>query len=163
SSNLAVGKVTERISRGQVTREMLGVLRLQPLLGRNFSEEEDKPGGASVALLSYGLWQRRFGGGSSVWCEAIKLVDKAYTAIGVLPREAVFPDRAELWTPLAPDPNANTGYYANGIGRLRPGVSLEQAQADLLRIHKAMITLGRTINKVTSPLLLPLRDRYLGD
>jgi putative ABC transport system permease protein len=163
SSNLSVGSTTERILSAQVTHDMLDVLRLRPLLGRNFNEEEDRPGGAAVALLSYGLWQRMFSGNRAVLGEAIKVDDQPYTVIGVLPPEAVFPDRAELWVPLAADPNLNSGYYANGIGRLRPGVAVQQAQADLLRIHRAMIAQGRTINEITSPILLPLRDRYLGD
>src|SRR4029077_10185227 len=163
SCNLSVGDTTERILSAQVTREMLDILRLRPLVGRNFSEDEDRPGGAPVALLSYGLWQRLFAGNRAVLGEAIKIDDQPYTVIGVLPPEAVFPDRAELWVPLAPDPNANTGYYANGIGRLRPGVPIQRAEAELLRIHKAMIAEGRTINAITSPILTPLRDRYLGD
>src|SRR4029077_11255274 len=148
SCNLSVGDTTERILSAQVTREMLDILRLRPLVGRNFSEDEDRPGGAPVALLSYGLWQRLFAGNRAVLGEAIKIDDQPYTVIGVLPPEAVFPDRAELWVPLAPDPNANTGYYANGIGRLRPGVPTQRAEAELLRIHKAMIAEGRTINAI---------------
>src|SRR5262249_7301668 len=89
--------------------------------------------------------------------------DAPYAVIGVLPPEAVFPDRAELWVPLAADPNLNTGYYANGIGRLKPGVSIPQAQADLVRIHKAMIAQGHATNRITSPILTPIRERYVGD
>ena len=161
--NLSVRNTGMRVLSAQVTREMLDVLRLRPLIGRNFTEDEDKPGGAPVALLTYGLWQRMFSGSRAVLGEAIKVDDQPYTVIGVLPPEVVFPDRAELWLPLAPDPNANSGYYANAIGRLKPGFSIEQAQADLLRIHKAMIAQGRSINEITSPILMSLRERYLGD
>jgi predicted permease len=103
-----------------------------------------------------------FEGDTGVLGRSLKLDEQVYTVIGVLPREAVFPDRAELWTPLAANPNTNTGYYVNGVGRLRPGVSLEQARADLLRVHKAMVPEHR-VNEITSPILTPLRDRYLGD
>jgi putative ABC transport system permease protein len=142
---------------------MLDVLGLKPAIGRNFTPDEDKPGGAKVVLLNDGLWQRLFQGDRNVLGRVLKLDEEAYTIVGVLPREAVFPDRAELWTPLAPDTNGHTGYFASGIGRLKSGVSIEQARADLRRVHKAMIADGQKANEITSPILTPLRDRYLGD
>ena len=161
--NLSIGKRTERVQAAQVTQNMLDVLRLKPHMGRNFTAAEDKPGAAGVVLLSYGLWQRLFSGNQRALGEFVKLDNEPYTIIGVLPRGAVFPDRAELWVPLAADPNVNSGYYVNGIGRLRAGVTVEQAQADLLRIHKAMIAQGHATNQITSPIVTPLRERYLGD
>ena len=163
SYNLSDRGNAQRVTGAQVTRDMLDVLGLKPAMGRNFSPEEDRPGGAKVALLNYGLWQRMFQGDRNVLGRVLKLDEEAYTVIGVLPRDAVFPDRAELWTPLAADTNRNNGYYLNGVGRLKPGVSLEQARADLMRVHKAMIADGRKENETTSPILTPLRDRYLGD
>jgi putative ABC transport system permease protein len=162
SYNLSIGDSTQRVLGAQVTHEMLDVLRLRPLIGRNFFESEDKPGRAAVVMLSYGLWKRLFGGNPRALGELVKLDDQPYTVIGILPREAVFPDRAELWVPLAADPNVNSGYYANGVGRLKSRVSVELAQADLLRVHKAMIGQGYTTNRITSPLLTPLRERYVG-
>lgn len=163
SYNLADHNATERVSGAQVTRDMLDVLRLQPLIGRNFTREEDEPGGAKAALLSYRLWERMFQGDQAVLGRVLKLDEEAYTVIGVLPREALFPDRAELWTALQADPTHNSGYYVNGVGRLKAGVTFEQARADLFRIHKGMISEGHKINELTSPILTPLRDRYLGD
>lgn len=163
SYNLSNRGTAQRVDAAQVTRDMLDVIRLQPLIGRNFNREEDKPGGARVVLLSYRLWQRMFNGDLGVAGRVLKLDEEAYTVIGVLPREAVFPDRVEVWTPLAADPSNGTSYYVNGVGRLKPGVSIEQARADLLRIHKAMILSGRKVNEITSPVVMPLRDRYLGD
>jgi len=160
--NFSDGGAAQRVDGVQVTREMLQVLRLAPLIGRNFSSAEDEPGGSKVVLLSYGLWLRMFQG-RDVLGRVVKLDEEPYTIIGVLPRDAVFPDRAELWTPLAADPSRNSGYYVNGVGRLKDGVSIGQARADLLRIHKAMIAQGHKVNEITSPILVPLRDRYLGD
>lgn len=160
---LSTGKASEPILGAQVTRDMLEVLRLKPLRGRNFLPAEDTPGGARVVLLSYGLWQGIFRANPHVLGELLTLDHQPYTVIGVLPREAVFPDAAELWVPLAADPNVNTGYTANGIGRLKAGVSLPQAQADLVRIHKAMIVQGHATNRITSPILTPLGERYVGD
>lgn len=163
SYNLSYQGSAQRVRGAQVTREMLDVLRLTPILGRNFDVEEDKPGGPHVVLLSYGLWQRVFHGDRDVLGQVLKLDEEGYTVVGVLPKEAVFPDRAEVWTPLAADPNTNTGYYVAGIGRLKRGVALEQARTDLLRVHKAMISAGSKVNEITSPVVTPLRDRYLGD
>jgi predicted permease len=163
SYNLSDRGIAQRVNGAQVTRDMLDVLRLEPVVGRNFSAEEDKPGGAKVVLLSYGLWQRMFHGDGNVLGRVIKLDEGGYTIIGVLPRAAVFPDRTDLWTPLAADPNNGNSYYVSGVGRLKPGVSLEQARADLQRVHKAMISDGRKVNEITSPVVMPLRDRYLGD
>ena len=163
SYNLSDRAAAQRVDGAQVTRDMLDVLRLQPLIGRNFNAEEDKPGGAKVVLLSYGLWQRMFNGDLGVVGRLLKLDEKAYTVIGVLPRDAIFPDRVELWIPLAADPNNGSSYYVNGVGRLKSGASIEQARTDLLRIHKALISSGRKVNEITSPIVMPLRDRYLGD
>jgi predicted permease len=163
SYNLSDRGTAERVEGAQVTRDMLDVLRLKPMIGRDFLPDEDKPGGARVVLLSNGLWQRMFQSDPSVLDRVVRLDEQAYAVVGVLPSTAVFPDRAAFWTPLAADPNSPSGYYLNGVGRLKPGVSLEQAQADLMRIHKAMAAQGRKVNETTSPILTPLRDRYLGE
>lgn len=161
--NVSIGNETERVPAAQVSQNMLDILRLNPFLGRNFDVTEDRPGDAGVVLLSYGLWQRLFNSNPHILGEPVKLDDEPYTIIGILPREAVFPDRAELWVPLAADPEVSSGYYVNGIGRLKSGVSIRQAEADLLRIHKAMILQGHPTNQITSPIVMLLRERYLGD
>ena len=101
SYNLSDGGAAQRVQGAQVTRDMLEVLRLTPLIGRDFRPEEDKPGGAKVVLLSHGLWQRVFQGDRNVLGRVVKLDEQPYTVIGVLPPEAVFPDRTEFWTPVA--------------------------------------------------------------
>lgn len=163
SDNLSDGGNVERVQAAQVTREMLDVLRLKPMIGRDFKTEEDKPGGSRVVLLSYDFWQRMFHGDRQVIGRLVKLDEQPHMVIGVLPRGAAFPNRVDVWTPLAADPNRPSGYYLNGVGRLKLGVTLGQAQADLLRIHKAMISAGRRVNEITSPTVTTLRDRYVGD
>jgi putative ABC transport system permease protein len=163
SYNLVDREIAQRVIGAQVTYNMLDALGLKPVIGRNFLPEEDKPPGARVALLSYALWQRMFRSDNNVLGRVLKLDEQPYSVIGVLPREAVFPDRTDLWTPLGADPNVPAGNYVTGVGRLKPSVSVEQARTDLLRIHKAMITRGHKVNEITSPVVTPLRDRYLGD
>lgn len=165
SSNLVDRGNAQRVRGAQVTYDLLDVLGLKPALGRNFLPEEDRPNGPKVVLLGYDLWQRLFQGDRNVLGRVLQLDKQPYTVVGVLPRDAVFPDKAELWTPLQadPDPKNSIGWYLDGVGRLKHGVSVEQASADLLRVHKAMIKPGQEVNKLTSPILTPLRDRYLGD
>ena len=154
----------QHIRAAKVTRDMLRVLGLKLVLGRNFSPEEDRPKGDKVALLSYGMWQRLFAGDRQVLGRLLTLDDEPYKIIGVLPPTAIFPDRAELWVPLAvsPDEAQGHGWYLSGIGRLKPGVTVEQAAGDLLRVHRAQIAAGRKFNEITSPVLTSLRGKYLG-
>jgi putative ABC transport system permease protein len=161
--NLSKIGPAQHIGAAKVTRDMLDVLGLKLVLGRNFLPEEDRPKGEKVVLLGYGLWQRLFSGSRDVLGKMIELDDEPYKIVGVLPRETVFPDRAEVWVPLAPSADSDHGWYLDGIGRLKPGVTAEQASADLLRIHKSLIAGGRKVNETTSPILTPLRERYLGD
>jgi putative ABC transport system permease protein len=165
SFNLSDHGTAQRVAGAAVTYDLLKVLGVKPLLGRNFLPEEDRPKGPHVVLLGYNLWQRMFRGDRDVLGHVLKLDNESYTVIGVLPPEAVFPDRAEIWVPLGVDrdPAKSTGWYLNGLGRLKRGVSAEHAEADLLRVHKAMIKSGWKDNEITSPILTPLRDRYLGD
>jgi hypothetical protein len=125
SYNLSDRGAARRVRGALVTRDMLDVLGLRPAIGRNFSPQEDTPGGANVVLLSDGLWQRLFQADRHVLGRVLKLDEQAYTVVGVLPREAVFPDRVDLWMPLAEDTTTTHGNYLNGVGRLKPGVSLD--------------------------------------
>src|SRR5579871_4355851 len=165
SFNLADNGKAQRVDGAEVTSNLLDVLGLKPALGRTFRPEEDRPHGPHVVMLGYTLWQRMFRADMNVVGRVMKLDNEPYTVIGVLPPQALFPDNGDIWVPLAPDPDPSKGYgYSlNGVGRLKHGVSLEQASADLLRVHKAMIASGWKDNAITSPILTPLRDRYLGD
>jgi putative ABC transport system permease protein len=163
--NLSKPGPAQHIRGAKVTRDMLNVLRLKLVMGRNFLPEEDRPKGEKVALLGYGLWQRVFSGDPNVLGRMVELDDEPYKIVGVLPKEAVFPDRAEVWTPLGPDPTRGleNGWGGSSIGRLKSGVTARQAYADLLRIHRSLIATGQTANEITSPILTPVREYYLGD
>src|ERR1044071_9379605 len=100
SYNLTGAGEAERIITGQVSADLFSVLRVNPLLGRVFTNDEDKPGGTPVVILSYGLWQRRFGGQQSILGQAITLNGKSYTVIGVMPETYAYPSRAEMWVPV---------------------------------------------------------------
>jgi predicted permease len=103
--------------------------------GRNFTAEEDKPGGERVAILSHDLWQRRFGGEQDVVGRSVTLNDSNFTVIGVLPADFRFFYRFDVLVPLALDPQQQLAsekrYYGTTIARLKPGVTIEQAQAEM--------------------------------
>jgi predicted permease len=119
------------------TASLLPALGLEPVLGRNFSPDEDRPGGPLVVLIDRRLWQERFSGDASVLGQALTLNGAPYTIIGVLPEAAsAFPlNQIRVWVPrpaevpyLVPAQLNNGGFFFQAIARLRPGVSLEQAR-----------------------------------
>jgi putative ABC transport system permease protein len=155
---------SSRVDGAQVTWRMLHVLKLRPVVGRSFRAEEDRPKGPKVVMLGYALWQGQFHGDPKVVGRIVKLNEEGYTVIGVLPRDAVYPLRAEVWVPLGADPKEGDAWFLSGVGRLKAGVTIEQARQDLLRVHKNMIQgVKRGVNEITSPRVTGLRERTLGD
>ncbi len=160
--NLATDDEPARVSTVRVTHDIARVLGIRPEIGRLFTAEEDQPGNRRVVALGYGLWQTKFGADADIVGRSITMDNDPYTVVGVLPKEAEFLDEADLWVPLAQDPEDRAGsWWLNGIGRLEPGVTLEQARADLMRVHKNAIE-ERSVNEVTSPVVLPVLQRILG-
>jgi len=145
----------------RATYDLPAVLRLEPVLGRFFTAEEDIPGGPGVALLSWGFWQDQEGGRSDVPGTTIRLSGRSYEVIGVMPPAAAFVTDASVWVPLQDDVAAFTGWYLTGIGRLSPGVTPAAAREDLLRVHRNLVE-KRSFNAITSPVVSRMRDRYLG-
>lgn len=122
----------ERLAGVAATHTLFDLLGADPLLGRTFSEAEDSHGGGTaVAVLSHGLWQRRFGGDPAAVGRTATLDGQGFTIIGVMPPDFDFAG-AEIWLPLAPDPNGDRGdHWLRMIGRLRSGATLAEAHADL--------------------------------
>ncbi|HEY2856246.1 MAG TPA: ABC transporter permease [Gemmatimonadaceae bacterium] len=127
----------EELSGLRMTSGMLPLLGVQPLLGRMFAADEDQPGNEQVVILSYGLWQRRFAGARDVVGRSVLLDGKQYTIIGVMPESFHFAPfwatHAELWAPLAfgKDASSRASQSLRIFARLRPGVTLAGARADL--------------------------------
>ncbi len=122
------------------TGSLFAVIGTRPLLGRTFSPEEDAPGSeARVFVMSHGLWKRRFGSDPDIVGQTFNLNGENWTAIGVMPADFELMLPRDLWVPFAADPNYNRGDHRREMfGRLAPGVSLEQAQADLGTIAKQL-------------------------
>jgi len=131
--NLAGGEGPERIDAERTSWNYFEVLQVQPVLGRLFTPEEEPAGEHRVAIISNGLWQRRFGADPAVVGQAILLDGEAFTIIGVLPAKfRLFESRTELWRPFGLTGEESRGNHNTlPIGRLRPGATLEQANAEL--------------------------------
>jgi putative ABC transport system permease protein len=161
--NVSGEKDAERIVGGRATRDLPAVLGLRPTLGRFFSAEEDRPGGPPVVVLGHGLWQERFGGSTDAVGKTLKLDGVARTVVGVMPPEADFPPDVRLWVPLAGDPaQEGQSYFGEGIGRLKPGVTVAQAEAELLRAQQPIWD-ARDKEKVVSPFVRGLREERVRD
>ncbi|HEX8174924.1 MAG TPA: ABC transporter permease [Pyrinomonadaceae bacterium] len=134
SANMAGGKEAEHVRGVRVSEDFFRVLGVYPALGRAFTHEEDTPGGPSVVILSDALWQRSFGGDKGLIGKTVTLNDKPATVIGIMPPHFRFASGVDLFMPLRARQGANVDPNAQVVGRLKPGVSLQQAQAELKTI-----------------------------
>lgn len=124
----------EAIPACLVSSDFFTLLGMEPVLGRKFSVDETQPGHERVALLSYGFWQKRLGADPQVVGRTLALDGRDYTVVGVMPSEFDFPLATQMWLPLAPTPDDRTLRGARNLlvlGRLEPGVSLDQARAEM--------------------------------
>ncbi len=163
--NLAGGSQPERLRGARVTTDLFQVLGRTPILGRTFTPQEGQLGSQHVAVLSYALWQRRFGGNRNVLGQTLKLSDELYTVVGVMPADFQFPSRTEIWTPLAMDTRnwqQRGGHYLGGIGRLKDGQTLAAAQTDLNRIAARAEQQFPATNSGWDTTLQSLRDAAVG-
>jgi putative ABC transport system permease protein len=130
--NLVGDGLPERIRGAHVTAGFFPTIGVQPLLGRNFLAEEDRPGARRVVVLSHRLWLRRFAADPGVLGRELRLNGESYTVVGVMPASFRFPAVAELWTPFAFDSaSGNEANYFNLLGRLRDGISPATAHASV--------------------------------
>ena len=169
SYNLTGVGEAERIVTGQVSADMFAALRANPAIGRLFTNDEDKPGAAPVVVLSYPLWQRRFGGQLSILNQPLSLNGKSYTVIGIMPQGFQFPTRVEMWVPVGQlsgdldwqQRGNHPGLY--GVARLKPGVSLAQAKAEMDMIGANLAQQYNESNAGNGIGIRPLLEVYVGD
>jgi len=150
------------------TQNLFYILGAKPILGRVFAPEEDRPGAEHVALISYRLWKRRFGGDPKLVGETILLNSQKYSVLGVMPPGFSFPARnIDIWTPIAFTSKqlANLGmHYLLVVGRLRPGITVEKANAALLVLARQMARQYPDTNSVIRRFFAePLQESYTHD
>src|SRR6266542_3402150 len=128
-----------RLQGALISSGAFNALGVQPIAGRFFNEEDDKPGAANVTVISYGLWQKRFGGQSDIVNKSISLNGEPATVVGVMPQSFSFPASVDLWASLGPQLGnlglhiQDRGYHSGwfGVARLKQGVTLAQAAAGM--------------------------------
>src|SRR5271155_5157202 len=156
----------ERLNSRYATAGMFPLLGVNALMGRTFLPAEDRAGGAPVILLSYGLWQRRFGGGADAIGRSINLDSQPYTIIGVLPKGFELLQPADVFLPFTPwastlpdDRNWHPGIIP--VGRLKPDVSREQARTEMVGLTKRLEEQYPIYNTGTSADVMRMQDRLV--
>ncbi len=165
SFNLTGDGPPERLQGGRTSWNLPDVLGIQPLLGRRFTEDETLRD-AKVAVLSYGFWERRFGRDAAIVGRNIQLNGEAYQVIGVMAPDFRYPGQDfELWTPLfLPRSEIQSRFVFNcrSIGRLKPGVTVQQAQAEMSAIMRRLADQYPATNHDLGALVEPLLDNAVG-
>ena len=162
--NLNGGDKPEPVAAIRSSKNYFRLFGANPILGRTFTEAEDRPGGPRVVVMSYGLWQRRFGGDSSILRRTIRLGGASYTVVGVVsPGFTPYP-AADLWTPLQADPNStDQAHVLLVFARLPRGVSFAQAHARMTAIGKRYVqTRSRLVGKDGDIQVTPVQEKLTG-
>jgi hypothetical protein len=142
-ANLTSADHGESINSRLVTADYFKVMRATPSLGRDFTEADDQPGAAPVTIISQAFWQQHFGGDANVVGKPITLDDKSYTIIGVMPETFVHQGPPPLWLLVGPmgrqTHTRDVRIAGSVIARLKPGVTIEQARAEMKRIAQQLL------------------------
>lgn len=163
--NYSDGVEPVRLQAVLVSADFFELLGVKPFLGRGFLDAENDPGKNQVVVLSHGLWMSHFGGRRDIVGQSIRLDDKPYIVVGVSPAGFQYPPQAELWSPFVFGPQelqARGFHYVGAIARLRPGVSVPQAQAELTTISKRLQKQYPATNDGVDANLRDLREEMVG-
>src|SRR5229473_2277419 len=155
----------EDVPVNYITREFFPILGVQPAIGRNFLPEEDVRSGDNVALISDGLWRRRYGADRNIVGKKLIVRGKPTTVVGVLPVNFRFPEvKADVWMLTHIDGQGQRqGRYLGAIARLKPGVSLAQAQADMKIIAAQLANENPAFDTNWGAAVVPMREQFTGD
>jgi predicted permease len=165
SVNLRGGDRPELVQALKVSENYFRLFGANPVLGRTFTAEEDRPGGPQALVMSYGLWQRRFGGEPAILGKAITLGGAPYTVVGVLsPRFKPYPP-TEVWIPLQADPNStDQAHILTVAGRLRYGTRLVQANSEMAAVGKRYVQAHREqLGNDDKLKVTPMQEEMTGD
>ncbi|MBA2501781.1 MAG: ABC transporter permease, partial [Pyrinomonadaceae bacterium] len=165
SFNLAGENEPERVKGASISADLFRTLGVSPVHGRDLVAAEDRPNAERVALISHSLWQRRFNSDANLAGKTLKVNGEDHTIVGVMPPNFKYPSNAELWTPLALDmAEADRGnHYLSCIARLKPGVTLEAAQAQLATIAQRLEAEHPATNKGWGVRVISLREELIDE
>jgi putative ABC transport system permease protein len=164
--NLSDAGRSEHVVAMPTEANFFELLGQKPLLGRTWAAGEDEPGNDQVCILSYALWQAQFGGDKNVIGRTIDLNAKPHKVIGVMPPGFRYPSSAQMWTPFDMDTKSlgtRGNHWASVIGRLKPGVTLQQAQAEMSLIAKRLEQQYPDSNYKIGASLLPMHEAMVSD
>lgn len=158
----------ERVSARLISADFFSLLEVKPVLGRTFAPGEDEPGASPMVVISSDLWQRKFASAQDVVGKAVTLDDKSYTIVGVLPANFNLFGTSAAYVPIGQWNNPalkirSAALGLHGIGRLKPGVSIQQGQADLDRVMRDLAVAYPETNKGNGAKVSLLRARLIGD
>ena len=165
--NLTGNGEPERLNSAGVTGNYFQAMGVNPALGRTFQLENEKNGNDQVAVLSHKLWQTQFGGDKRIVNKTIVLDGKSCLVLGVMPKEFNFPQGTEIWVPMnfdrSPEMKQRKAHFLRPVGRLKPGVTIAQAQADTDAIAARLEQQFPDSNRGCSVKLISLRDQLVGN
>lgn len=155
----------EQIPGARISQGLFELLGVAPKLGRTITAEEDRPDTNNAVLISHSLWQRRFASAENAVGQALTVSGRARTIVGVMPPGFKFPETAELWVPMALNEKlyTRTDHGLNAIARLKPNVTLGQAQAEMNNIARRIEEQHPVTNEGLGVDVFSLRDRLVGD
>jgi putative ABC transport system permease protein len=165
SFNASGAGEAERATVVQVQANFFSVLGVQPILGRPFVKGEDAAGQNHVALLSYGFWQRHFGGEADALGKSVELNGAKYSVVGVMPEWYRLPGGADLWVPIDASPLGLGGrgsHHLRALGRMKNGVNIEQARADLKGLAGRLAKQFPDTNENNSAIVVPMKEQVVG-
>jgi putative ABC transport system permease protein len=157
------GDKPERYLGGQISADAFSFLGVQPILGRQFRPEEDQLNAAPVALIGYDIWQNHFGADRAVVGKTIPINGKQVTIVGVMPKGWRFPETCDIWMPLQMNEKDNPrgNFFLDCIGKVKKGVSIEQARAELEAISARIAAQHPETNTGVSVHVKPFREEMV--
>src|SRR5260370_4944444 len=166
SASLTGGGAPEQILGRATTPNFFSVLGVRPIVGRTYTDDEDRAG-AQVAVISYGLWQRRYGGDAHIVGRSVLMNDTRYEVIGVMPRSFAFRNHdVDYWIPIqfqSVVANSRDSHYLNVVGRLKSDVTLAAARDDMEAIARQLTAQYPNTNRDLRVTLGPAKDEMLGN
>ena len=159
----------QKIRAAFATADLFSLLDVRPLMGRLFRPTDDRVGYEPIAVISYGLWQRRYGGDPAIVGKSIEVDSSPYTVVGILPRGFHYPGETDLWMPMGVGENFLNGLHVERrnhamdvVGRLQPGVSLDRATAEIAVLMEQLAQEHPTTDAGWQALLVPLEEDTIG-
>jgi predicted permease len=159
------GRSVETGTVTEVTAGLFALLRVAPILGRDFVTADDRPGAPRVAILSHDFWRTHFDASPTAIGTIVKVNGEPVTVVGVMPESFVFPQRQDLWMPMGPrastQPRNSRGLWL-AVGRLRDGVTIQQSREDMQLVGAQLATMYPSTNTGVTPFVQTFSDFFVG-